>query len=149
MTVATLQLLSDARHGSTPRLVFLAVALPQSGMVLDRAIDIEQDLVSPGVDYQRWLRLFAQFPITEADTIIDTADYSAAITLARTHAAAAGRYADLTIVYGSRTIIYRKVKIRACRAVPRIGSVTGSGTTGSPAASVRTQWQWQCTEDAQ
>lgn len=149
MTVAALQLLADARHASAPRFAFLAVGFPDSGVMIDRAFDVEQDLTSAGIDYQRWLRMFAQFPSVRAETIIDTTDFISAIALTRLHHAAAARFADLTITHATRTYIYRKVKIRSVLAIPRIGSVTGSGTTGSPTASVRTSWQWQCTEPAQ
>ncbi len=145
--VATLRLLPDALHAGTPSFNFLAVALPQAGMVLDRAMDLEEDLISSGINGQRWLRVFAQFTTTQATTVIDTADYGAAITLARAHMQASGRFADLTIAYGSLTIIHRRLKILApVAAQARIGAVVGSGVTGSPLASVRTDWNWKCTE---
>jgi hypothetical protein len=149
MTVASLQILTDAQHGSAPRFPFLAVAFPQSGVMIDRAFDVEQDLTSTGINYQRWLRMFAQFPSVQAESIIDTDDFISAIALSRLHHSCASRFADLTITYATRTYIYRKVKIRSVLAIPRQGSVTGSGTTGTPTASVRTSWQWQCTEAAQ
>ena len=147
MAVATLRLLSDAIHGFDYAFSFLAVALPQSGMVLDQMQDSEEDLLSAGINGQRWLRTFAQFPVTEAETIIDCATYAAAITLARQQMQSAGRFADLSITYGTLTIINRKVKILSpVMPTARAGSVTGSGTTGTPLASVRTSWRWKCTE---
>lgn len=144
--VATLRLLADAWHGSTYSFSFLAVAMPQ-GMVLDRAMDSEEDLLSAGVDEQRWLRMFSQFPVTEATTISDVATYPAAIELARLHMQSAGRFADLSIAYGSQTIIHRKLKILSpVMPSARIGSVSGSGVSGTPLASVRTSWRWKCTE---
>ncbi len=148
--VAQLRLLADAHHGGSQQFSFLAVQLPQSGMILDRAMDAEDDLFSMGIDGQRWLRTFSQFPVTEATTIIDTATYSAAIDLARLHMQAAGRFADLTITYGSLTVQHRKIKILSpVSAAARIGAVSGSGVTGSPLAGVRTSWRWKCTEEAQ
>ncbi len=148
--VATLRLLSDARHGTTAAFSFLAVALPQAGFVLDVAMDSEEDLLSAGIDGQRWLRMFAQYPITEAFTIIDTSTYEAAKDLARQHMLSATRFADLTIAYGSLTVIHRKLKILSpVSASAHPGSVSGSGVTGSPLASVRTAWRWKCTEVGQ
>ncbi len=150
MAIATLRLLSDARHGSSPAFQFLAVALPQSGMILDTAMDSEEDLTSTGINYQRWLLMFKQFPVTEAITIIDTATFAAAQALARQHMEASARFADLSITYGSITAVHRKIKILSpVLAEARIGAVSGSGVTGSPLASVRTKWQWKCTEAAQ
>ncbi len=145
--VASLRVLADARHGGSVQFNFLAVALPQSGFFLDRAMDSEDDLLSAGVDGQRWLRTFAQFPVTEANTIIDTATYSNAIDLANAHMKASGRFADLSITYGSLTVLHRKVKILSpVAAAARIGAVSGSGVSGSPLASVRTAWRWKATE---
>ncbi len=146
MTVARMTVLADAAHGGAFTFNFLAVALPQSGMVLDRAQDQEDDLLSTGIDGQRWLRMFSQYPVTDATTIIDMADYPTAITYARLHNQSKGRFADMQISYGSLTVTHRKMKIRAVSAAPRIGTVSGSGVTGAPTASVITHWQWQCTE---
>lgn len=149
MAIASLQLLASARYVSAPRFNFLAVALPQSGMILDQPVTNEEDLVSPGINFQRWREIFRQYPETVAETIIDCTDFNAARILARLHNAAARRLADLVITYGTSTDTYRKVKIIAAAARPLQGSVTGSGTTGSPTASVRTSWVWKVTEGLQ
>ncbi len=145
--VAQLRLLADAAHGGSAIFYFLAVKLPQAGIVLDVPMDQEEDLLSAGVNLQRWLRIFEQFPVTEAITIIDTATYSAARDLTRAHMQAAGRFGDLTISYGSLSILHRKVKILSpVVAAAQPGAVSGSGVTGSPLASVLTAWRWKCTE---
>ncbi len=148
MAVAHLRILPDSLANDLPTFQFLIVQFPQSGMMMDEPMNMEEDLLSTGIDFQRWLHQFKQFPITEANTLSEAADYNAAINLARQHYAAAGRFADLFIDHGSASYFYGKVKIRTpVLPVVRYGALAGSGVSTGYVGSVLTAWRWQATEE--
>ena len=148
MALSQLTLLPDSISGFTGTFYFLSVELPESGMLFDRKIETEEDLLSTGVDLQRWLRVSAQYPETPARTISESSSYAEAIKLARLHNSSARRFCNLSINYGGNTVTNKRVKILSAIARPVIGQTIGGGTTiVSAAASVITDWIWKSTQD--
>lgn len=137
MSLAQLNLAGDY----LPLLRFLT---PQ-GHVMDVALPQDEQLTTPGVNFERIRRIFDQFPTFSAETSMDCSNFSSAVDLKRRYERGSGNYGRLTLSTGGADYQLR-VYVAQVLAVAIPGRLVGGDADNNSAAYVDATWAMRVVE---
>jgi hypothetical protein len=116
------------------------VARTDSGHILDQAAIEEEDLITEGVDGQRWRTVRLAHRRFQIVTVTACAAFSDAVIAAKNYRKAKGTNCTFTNQAGGVSYSYNNLHILDVEPVPAAGSVVGGGASSGAQAHIVTTW---------
>lgn len=126
--------------------VYFSVAKLQNGCVPEIAVVEEEELKDPGVDGNRYRRIYRQFPVFTMNTIADWASRAAGDDLTQTYYKLVGQVVSMVITLGGVTKRFSKVKIRNVTPTQVAGQMVGFGAETASVGVTFAAWELQVVE---